>query len=163
MASQEQLAFLKSMYQNAKNAWHIFPEAAACEAVVETGWGKSKLYTLANNVFGRKQSLEPIFETVSLPTEEVLHGERVTLNAEFVKYPSVADSFADRMATLNRLKNIYAEYYAALNATTPEDFIIYVSKRWSTDPNRAQTCISILHAHRDVLTGNIQNQPSGLV
>jgi hypothetical protein len=72
----------------------------------------------------------------------------------------MADCFADRMATLERLAGlvfpvtdilVYPHYAAALKASTPEEFLTQVSLTWSTGPTRGQQCIQILHAHGDVL------------
>lgn len=146
-----QASALRQFYFAALASSHIFPEVAACEAVVETSWGTSKLYMQANNVFGVKQHKSPLYGTINMPTKEFLRGEWVTENDNFVKYPGVKAAFDDRMATLGSLSEHYPHYAAALAAQTPEEFVTEVSKTWSTDPKRAETCIAILHAHRDLL------------
>jgi flagellum-specific peptidoglycan hydrolase FlgJ len=153
MASQEQLDFLRMAYNAAQQAGHIFPQAAAAEAAVETAWGTSTLFKQANNVFGSKVPVHPnpVYGVISLPTREHLNGAWVTIEANFVHYPTVADSFTDRMATLTRLAPQYPHYAAALSATSPADFLVAVSQTWSTDPSRAATCISIMNAHADIL------------
>jgi flagellum-specific peptidoglycan hydrolase FlgJ len=150
MATPEQLAGLKACFIAAKASGHIFPEAAACEAALESGWFASKLYREDNNIFGTKQHVHPIFGTASIPTKEFLNHKWVVVDANWVKYPTLADSFADRMATLKAMAPKYPHYAAALVATNSEDFLLQVSQSWSTDPQRAQKCISILHAHQDV-------------
>ena len=154
MLTDSQKIFLRSAFEAAKAANHVWPNAAACEAAVETAWGTSRLYLQAHNVFGSKvpQHPNPAYGVISLPTSEVLNGKRVTIDANFVSYPTVAQSFEDRMATLVRLSASYPHYEAALDAPDPETFLAEVSKSWATDPNRAATCISILHAHADVFT-----------
>jgi len=151
MASPEQLAALKTIYGEAKLSSHIFPEMAACEAMVETTWLTSKLGLNYKNLFGAKQSVDaPIFQTVVMPTWEIIHGQHVNILAKFVQFPSYADSFNARMETLDRLKFQYQAYSDALAATSPEDFVTSVSRAWSTDPTRASQCIAIYHAHRDI-------------
>ena len=147
----DQQGKLIALHQAAKAAGHIFPEAAACEGVVETTWGTSKLYTEDLNVFGMKQHEHPIYGTVVVPTKEFLHGEWMTINAPFVKYPDLASCFADRMDTLRRLAPAYPHYAAALKATTPEQYLTEVSASWSTGPKRGQDCITVLHLHADLL------------
>jgi flagellum-specific peptidoglycan hydrolase FlgJ len=153
MLSALQTQALAGFYKAAKESNHIFPAAAACEGCVETAWGTSKLYMQALNVFGEKQGKTPRFSTVQFPTKEFLNRTWVTVQADFIKYPTLADSFRDRMTTLTRLAPSYPHYAAALSATTPEQFLTEVSKTWSTDPLRAQTCIQILHGHQDILNG----------
>jgi flagellum-specific peptidoglycan hydrolase FlgJ len=153
MLSAAQTQALVGFYKAAKESGHIFPEAAATEAVVETGWGTSKLYLQALNVFGLKQGQTPRFSTVSFPTKEYLNRVWITVQADFIKYPELTDAFHDRMQTLRRLAPQYPHYASALAATTPEQYLTEVSKTWSTDPLRAQSCIQILHGHKDVLNG----------
>lgn len=152
MASEQQIAALKTVFAAAMDAACLFPQAQACEAMTETTWLTSLLGVKFNNLFGMKQHTHPVFGTVNLPTREFLHGGWVTVSADFVKYPTLADCFADRQATLVALAPKYPHYAAALNASTPEEFLTEVSKTWSTDPQRAATCIAIMHAHEDVLS-----------
>ncbi len=154
MLSEQQLDFLKSMYAAAKASGHLWPDYAACEAVVETGWGQSGLFLHANNVFGLKQSVEtPRYETVRMPTREFLDGAWVTTVANFIQYPDIPSSFTDRMALLQRESAVYPDYAAALVATSGAAFVTAVSRTWSTDPNRAQKVCEIHDAHTDVLQG----------
>lgn len=150
MASPQQLAALKKTYDQAKVSGHLFPDFAACEVMVESRWGTTELFLRANNGFGEKQHQVPVFETVSLPTWEVIHGQTVHIQADFIKFPTLSDCFDSRMATLRRLAPEYPNYQKALEATTGEDFVHWVSKTWSTDPNRADTVISIRHSHPEV-------------
>jgi len=121
----------------AYSAQHIYPRMAACEAALESGFGGSMLAKMGNNLFGMKQHSHVTFGTVSLPTEEFLDGQWQRVNADWVKYPTLQDCFADRMATLQRLQDAYPHYQAALTAPDAQTYITEVSKTWSTDPNRA--------------------------
>lgn len=148
--------FLQKALQAATQAKHVFPEYAACEVALESGWGKSNLAIKGNNLFGRKQSKVPVFETLELPTHEWQHGEMVPTVAQWVKYPDWPSCFDDRMALLRRLsvatdkdgQLIFPEYLAALNSETGEDFISHVSTTWSTDPDRAKKVLEIYAAHK---------------
>lgn len=151
MATAEQIEFLKREYASAQMASHIWPAMAACEAALETGWGASQLYQRGNNVFGEKQHDPPVFLTVTLPTLEFNAGQFVKVTAQFIWFPTSIDAYISRMKTLRRLSSEYPEYAAALAATSPEVFIESVSKRWSTDPNRAANVLEIYRAHGDIL------------
>lgn len=156
MATTQQIEALKSFYEAAKQSGHIFPAAAAAEACVETTWGTSKLYLQAINPFGEKQdSRHPRYGTLSMLTKEFLHNTWVTVNADWIKYPTLSASFQDRMQTLIRLAPLpgYEHYKAALVATTPEQYLTEVSAKWSTGPERGSECISILHVHQQDLNG----------
>jgi flagellum-specific peptidoglycan hydrolase FlgJ len=150
MASPQQIAALAQVYASAQQSGCLFPQAQACEVMVETTWGTSQLFREDWNGFGMKQHQHPIFGTVNLPTKEFLNGKWVVQHDDFVKYPTMADCFADRMNTLRALAPHYPHYAAALVATNPEDFLTQVSRTWSTGPTRGAECIAILHAHSDV-------------
>lgn len=150
MITPVQLAALRKVYAAALASGVPFPNAQACEVMVETTWLTSELGVADDNLFGMRQHQHPVFGTVNLPTNEFLGGHWVRVNADFVKYPSMEACFQDRMATLKNLAPHYPHYAAALAANTPEEFLTQVSLTWSTGPTRGAQCIAILHAHSDV-------------
>jgi flagellum-specific peptidoglycan hydrolase FlgJ len=138
--------FISNCSVAARLIGHPFPDMTACEAALESRYGESQLARDANNYFGMKAHQHqdnPDWGTISLPTKEWINSRWVTVNASFEKYPSPEDCFADRLKTLTRLASVYPNYKAALEAQTPEDFVTFVSKTWSTDPNRATNVILI--------------------
>ncbi len=149
-----QSEFLLRAAKAAASAKHLFPEFAACEAALESGWGHSELACEANNLFGQKQSHPPDVgtTTISMPTREFLHGSWVTVQATWAKFPDWGACFAARMQLLERLRVGDPHYAAALAATNGEQFITEVSKSWSTDPQRAGKVLSIYDAHKDVFS-----------
>lgn len=149
----EHIEIIEQWAVQAKDAGHPFPEAAACEAALESAYGKSYLAVHGLNLFGMKQHKQPLFETLTLPTREAtgkkdLLGNPIfeTIQAPFIKYPTLKDCFADRLATLKRLADEpgFTRYKIALNSSTPEDFVTNVSIKWSTDPNRGAKVLAIL-------------------
>lgn len=150
MITPAQHAALATVYAAAVNSGCILPQAQACEVMVETTWGTSKLFVEDWNAFGMKQHQHPRWGTANMPTKEFLGGRWTVVNADFVKYPNLEACFQDRMATLTALAPQYAHYAAALAATSPEEFLTQVSLTWSTGPTRGEECIQILHAHQDV-------------
>lgn len=153
MATPQQLENLKSLYLAAQTSEHIWPAMAACEACLETGWLSSDLGNDYNNLFGQKQSLDPIYLTVRMPTQEDIGGKVVDLWASFVWFPTKAVAFTERMNLLVRLQDEYPDYKCALHAADQETYITEVSKTWSTDPLRAQKVLEIYNAHKDIFTG----------
>jgi flagellum-specific peptidoglycan hydrolase FlgJ len=139
----ENKAFLCRAMQAAERAGHIFPEMAACEAALESGYGRSELAAKDNNLFGTKQHLHPIYGTHSLPTREFLDGKWLALNSNWIVYPDWAACFADRMATLKRLASVYPHYKNALAAGSATTYVMEVSETWSTDPKRGEKVLAI--------------------
>lgn len=142
--------FLRKAAAAAQAAGHLFPDYAACEAALESAWGQSGLATRANNLFGQKQSQPPVdgTGTLPLPTKEYLHGQWVTVTANWVLFKDWSACFHARMRLLQGASRKYPHYAAALAATTGEQFVREVSLTWSTDPARASKVLSIYAVHQ---------------
>jgi flagellum-specific peptidoglycan hydrolase FlgJ len=146
-----QTDFLNRAALEAQRVQHPFPAMAASEAALESNYGLSELARDANNLFGMKQHAHPTYLSLNLPTREFENGEWIAVpGAEWVKYPTLGDCFADRLATLKRLQSVYPHYAAALAAPDPETYVIEVSRTWSTDPTRAAKVISIYQEWREL-------------
>src|SRR6185369_1818553 len=108
--TEQQIEFLNKAAAAARQAGHVYPEMAACEAALESAWGKSGLAVTDNNLFGMKQHTHPAYGTHVLPTKEFVGVEKDTLDgfadgwittkANWVSYPNWAACFTDRMDTL---------------------------------------------------------------
>ncbi len=109
------------------------------QAALESNWGQSKLSQEANNFFGIKA--HGTHERIQMSTEECAHGERITINAEFAKYPSLLDCIQCRDGILLRS----ACYAAARQARGDEaEFIREIAKHWATDPKYAEKLQAVL-------------------
>jgi flagellum-specific peptidoglycan hydrolase FlgJ len=142
----QQHDFLDRAFQAAKAANHIFPEMAACEAALESGYGHSPLAANDRNLFGMKQHQHPEYGTVSLPTREFLDGKWVALNSNWIVYPDWQSCFKDRMATLIRLAPCYPHYKSALTTQSATTYALQVSETWSTDPGWECVCGEIFQS-----------------
>lgn len=141
-------SFLLTAAAAAKAAAHPYPAIAACEAALESTWGKSRLAVEGNNLFGLKAPFGWLrTEALQIPTREFLQGKWVTVMALWKRYPTQAACFIDRLDTLRFLSKSYPFYAAALASPTPEEFITNVSRSWSTDPQRAAKVLSIYHEY----------------
>ncbi|MFP5226881.1 MAG: glycoside hydrolase family 73 protein [Acidobacteriota bacterium] len=147
MTTPEEKDFLTRAYTAAIAANHIYPEMAVCEAALESGWGKSELAVKANNLFGRKV-WKAGQDVLVLPTKEFLHGEWVTVSADWLKFATWADCFADRAHILMT----DPRYQASMGAKTAEEYAVAVSKVWSTDPQRATKVLQTYRAHCSVFS-----------
>jgi flagellum-specific peptidoglycan hydrolase FlgJ len=149
--TDEQQLFIKRATEEAIRANHPFPIMAACEAALESSYGKSLLALQHNNLFGMKQHAHPVYGTVTLPTREFVQARGwVVVMAPFVKYPDWRACFADRLVTLERLAPNYPHYAAALGADNAEAYVGEVSQTWSSDPQRALKCIGIYKQYLDL-------------
>lgn len=156
--------FLRRSFAAASEAAHIFPEFAACEAALESAWGESRLCREANNLFGQKQSRNPLpFPTVQMLTREwdAVKKEFVWHRAEWLKFSDWPESFRARMERLRALAvasdadgNLrFPGYSAALTAVSGADFVCQVGRHWATDPTRANKVLTIHRIHRLFLDG----------
>lgn len=137
------ITFLETASAAAAAGGCIWPDFMACEAALESGFGRSTLAREDNNLFGMKQHKHAVYGTVSLPTEEFIGGHMQRVSADWVKYPTISACFADRMDTLRRLAPAYEHYADALAAHDGPTFVREVSKTWSTDPARALKVLTI--------------------
>jgi flagellum-specific peptidoglycan hydrolase FlgJ len=137
--------WLQNAAKEAGTAGHIFAEMASCEAALESNFGQSGLAKDGNNLFGMKAhtAVHSTYGTLSMPTREYLNGQWQIVTAFWVKYPTLAACFSDRMATLTRLRDTYPHYEMALTAPDEFTYIREVSQTWATDPHRADKVISI--------------------
>lgn len=158
MASPAQLEAMQSLIPQARASQHIWPEMAVCEAMLESTWLTSELSVEYKNLFGQKCPLlggEPNppdgVLKVSMPTQEWDGTKYIGVRAYFLWFTSYADAFTHRMNLLVGAAARYPNYAAALHAMTAEDYIVFVSRTWSTDPLRADKVLEIYRAHANVL------------
>jgi flagellum-specific peptidoglycan hydrolase FlgJ len=155
----EQMNWVKATAEEAASAAHVFPEMAAAEAALESSYGQSELAKEALNLFGIKQHKHPEYGTFNLPTREFEASEHkwVVVSAAWVEYPSIAKCFEDRIHTLSRLSTVYPNYARALTAPTPQKYVEWISKTWSTDPQRAEKVEAI---YSEVFGSQTESQPA---
>jgi len=96
-----------ALWDNRKTG--VLGSLTVAQAILESGYGKSELAQNANNFFGMKENLSGNTWEGStwkgdvytkMTNEETLDGEIITIEANFRKYPTIADSFADHSAYL---------------------------------------------------------------
>ncbi|WP_224371572.1 glucosaminidase domain-containing protein [Hyalangium versicolor] len=110
------------------------------QAMLESGSGKSGLATKGNNFFGIKG--EGPAGHVTMPTKEFLNGKWVTVDANFRKYNTPAESFTDHGKFLRDNKR-YANAFKYTN--NAEQFAKEIHKAgYATDPEYSNKLISII-------------------
>ena len=96
------LDFVNSIKDGAVEAYNkygVLPSLTMAQAILETGWGKSKI---GNNIFGIKAGSNWTGKTINCQTgEQNPDGSRYTINADFRDYDSIDDSIVDHAKLLN--------------------------------------------------------------
>lgn len=129
---------VRSMYVT-----NVPASVSIAQAILESGWGNSKLATQANNLFGIKGSGN--CGSVYMSTQEYINGKLVTVQAQFRKYCSVDDSivdhgyfFLDNSRYQTAMMNSgYADYFATEIATAG----------YATAPTYASSLINLMNQY----------------
>ncbi|MFQ3581330.1 MAG: glucosaminidase domain-containing protein [Chloracidobacterium sp.] len=101
------------------------------QAILESGWGRSALAQQANNFFGIKGTGPA--GSVTMRTREVINGQSVYVNAQFRKYNTPQESFADHARLFTQSRR-YAE--AMRHTSDPFRFAAEIHRAgYATDPD----------------------------
>lgn len=121
----------------------ILASLTIAQAILESNWGRSALAQAPNyNLFGIKGDYNGAYCT--FPTSEYINGKWCTVNANFRKYPSWAESLADHSALFNRwdrysnLRNNY-NYRDVCNKVREDGY--------ATDPRYSIKLINIIEQY----------------
>ncbi|MFD1411418.1 glycoside hydrolase family 73 protein [Lapidilactobacillus gannanensis] len=76
-----------------RTKYGVLPSVSIAQGILESGWGRSDLASVANNLFGIKGSYQG--QSVIVPTQEYINGNWTTVNAQFRKYPNWSASVED--------------------------------------------------------------------
>ena len=144
MLTQAQHDFLQNAYTAAKIANHPWPDAAACEAALETGWGQ---HIPGNNLLGIKPPSWWQGGVEVLGTQEFHDGAMQPQQAAFAGFESWAECFRCQVAIFHRNPS-YSRALAAQDAPT---YIVEESKAWATDPARGANVLQIWNNHHKEL------------
>ncbi|MDT3386862.1 MAG: glucosaminidase domain-containing protein [Bacteroidota bacterium] len=121
----------------------ILASLTAAQAFIESNKGNSGLTQKANNLFGIKGTYDG--ECVKMLTTEYYNGVPCGVYANFLKYPSWAESIADHSSLFNRLnryKNLRGEkdYVKACKNVQADGY--------ATSPTYASTLINTINKYR---------------
>ena len=93
-----EMLFLRSVAPAAMatmKATGIPASVTIAQAILESGWGNTRLAVMAHNYFGIKAAADAAPDAyMRFPTWEYDLGKRVMVDADFAKYPSVEECFA---------------------------------------------------------------------
>ncbi|KXK69342.1 flagellar rod assembly protein FlgJ [Pseudomonas monteilii] len=143
--SDEFVATMLPMAEQAAKRIGIDPRYLVAQAALETGWGKSVMRNTdgssSHNLFGIKATGNWQGEQARVITSEFRDGQFVKETAAFRSYDSYQDSFHDLVSLLQS----NSRYQDALDsADNPEQFARELQKAgYATDPGYAKKIISI--------------------
>ncbi|MDU5121612.1 MAG: GBS Bsp-like repeat-containing protein, partial [Streptococcus salivarius] len=149
---QNQRHFLSAIKQGAMDGAKegILPSITAAQAILESGWGSSELAKVPNNnLFGIKDSEDWHGEIVTVPTQEYLNGDYITVNAAFRKYASWNDSVVDHAKFFTSTEWRKDNYRKVVNET---DYRIAAQELknagYATDPSYPGKLIRLIEAYK---------------
>ena len=149
---QNQRQFLSAIKQGAMDGAKegILPSITAAQAILESGWGSSQLAKVPNNnLFGIKDSEDWHGEIVTVPTQEYLNGDYITVNAAFRKYVSWNDSVVDHAKFFTSTEWRKDNYRKVVNET---DYRIAAQELknagYATDPSYPGKLIRLIEAYK---------------
>ena len=149
---QNQSHFLSAIKQGAMDGAKegVLPSITAAQAILESGWGSSELAKAPNNnLFGIKDSEDWNGEIVTVPTQEYVNGDYITVNAAFRKYSSWNDSVVDHAKFFTSTEWRKNNYRKVVNET---DYRIAAQELknagYATDPSYAGKLISLIEAYK---------------
>ena len=149
---QNQRQFLSAIKQGAMDGAKegILPSITAAQAILESGWGSSELAKAPNNnLFGIKDSEDWHGEIVTVPTQEYLNGDYITVNAAFRKYASWNDSVVDHAKFFTSTEWRKDNYRKVVNE---KDYRIAAQELknagYATDPSYPGKLIRLIEVHK---------------
>ncbi len=149
---QNQSHFLSAIKQGAMDGAKegVLPSITAAQAILESGWGSSELAKAPNNnLFGIKDSEDWNGEIVTVPTQEYVNGDYITVNAAFRKYTSWNDSVVDHAKFFTSTEWRKNNYRKVVNET---DYRIAAQELknagYATDPSYPGKLISLIEAYK---------------
>ena len=149
---QNQRHFLSAIKQGAMDGANegILPSITAAQAILESGWGSSQLAKAPNNnLFGIKDSEDWHGAIVTVPTQEYLNGDYITVNAAFRKYASWNDSVVDHAKFFTSTEWRKNNYRKVVNEM---DYRIAAQELknagYATDPSYAGKLIRLIETYK---------------
>ena len=130
--------------QTGQRVYGVLASVTIAQAILESGWGESRLTKASNNLFGIKASSGWKGRTIEYPTKEYINGKYVSTTGVFRAYDSMADSVEDHgkfLASLARYKNVIGctDYHDATQALQEAGY--------ATAPNYAEILCQLIEQY----------------
>ncbi|WP_304622582.1 glycoside hydrolase family 73 protein [Peptoniphilus sp. KCTC 25270] len=119
----------------------LYPSIILAQAALESNYGESVLSKEYNNYFGIKGTKE---NGVSLNTDEIYDGERVSVEDYFRVYDSVKESFQDYGNLIGKA----SRYSIVREAASPEEYAQNLYKAgYSTNPRYGDSLLHLVEQY----------------
>ncbi|MQS76923.1 glycoside hydrolase family 73 protein [Companilactobacillus halodurans] len=148
----QQQAFLNKIgpiAQTVGSKYNVYASVMMAQAIVESAWGTSTLSAQYNNYFGIKGDYNGSY--VSMPTSEWSADKGYyTIYANFRKYPSPYESFADNGSLLRNGISGAPQFYSGTwkeNTSSYKDATAWLQGRYATSPIYASTLNNIIETY----------------
>ena len=145
----QQDSFLNTMgpvAQQAASKYNVYASVMMAQAIIESSWGTSTLSSQYNNYFGVKGDYNGAY--VNFPTQEWSSDKGYyTIYANFRKYPSAYESFADNGNLLRSGLSGASDFYKGTwkeNTSSYKDATAWLQGRYATSPIYASTLNNII-------------------
>ncbi|MQS76584.1 glycoside hydrolase family 73 protein [Companilactobacillus halodurans] len=152
VTTSQQQAFLNEaipMAQKAAAKYNLYTSVMLAQAILESAWGTSTLATQGHNLFGIKGDYNGAY--VTMPTSEWSSSQGwYTINANFRKYPSYYESFADNGDKLRNGVSWDSSYYKGTwkeNTSSYKDATAWLQGRYATAPNYASSLNNLISTY----------------
>lgn len=145
-SQQDFVSLLKPHAEKAARALNLNPEVLVAQAALETGWGKHVIHSSKGensfNLFNIKAGNQWQGKSINVSTQEFNQGVTYYERADFKKYNSYAESFADYVQLI---KN-NSRYQQALSASKDSGAYAQELQKagYATDPDYADKIKSLL-------------------
>ncbi|MBW3084638.1 Exo-glucosaminidase LytG [Austwickia sp. TVS 96-490-7B] len=143
------IATLAPAARQSQRATGVPASVTLAQAILESGWGQSKLASQSNNYFGIKclSGTGPYAKgCITMTTQECAKGKCSPQKASFRTYGTVAASMKDHGNFL-RVNPRYAKAFSYTR--NPDQFAREIHKAgYATSPTYAATLISVMRTYR---------------
>jgi N-acetylmuramoyl-L-alanine amidase len=165
MNSQQQRDFIERVAKTAVDdmkKYGILASLKIAQAILESGWGRSGLATIANALYGIKADSRWSGSVFNTQTQEVYDGvNAVTVNANFRAYDSWEQSITDHTAFLTAGTRYAAVIGETCHITACRDIH---AAGYATDPDYSNKLIRLIEQHNltdfDTVTPKGENKVS---
>jgi len=120
-------------------------EIMTAQAILESGWGRSRLSTKHFNYFGIKEYRKGR-NYAYMVTDEVVKGKRIKKKAKFRSYTNSSECFADRVIWFHQNKRYAGKDFKSMDYIEFADML--QEQGYATDPNYSKKLKRIIEKYK---------------